>query len=287
MLSSVRRRFTYANVVATFALVFAMSGGALAASKYLITSAKQIKPSVVASLKGKAGPAGAQGAAGPQGPTGAAGAKGENGAAGATGMNGEPGKEGPPGTNGKSGKNVVVGEFTGKEGNCGEGGSSFEQEGSGTKRYTCNGSPWTVGGHLPAGKSETGTWIFHGAIDIENEEDVSISFPIPLAAPLSGEECPEGADCQVHFIRPGETPPAGCAGGSVEDPKASPGNLCVYAQELFGATATGKPLVNPEKTETPLLVDHGAGRSGAILRLRTEGENTPSASGVWIVTAPE
>src|SRR6202035_5866038 len=65
MLSFVRRRFTFANVALTVALVFAMSGGAFAASKFLITSTKQIKPSVLAQLKGKAGPAGAAGSAGP------------------------------------------------------------------------------------------------------------------------------------------------------------------------------------------------------------------------------
>jgi hypothetical protein len=52
-----RRRLGYANVVATVALVFAMSGGAFAASKYLLTSTKQIKPSVLAKLKGNRGPA--------------------------------------------------------------------------------------------------------------------------------------------------------------------------------------------------------------------------------------
>jgi len=47
-----RRRFSYANVAATLALVFSMSGGALAANHYLINSTKQIKPSVLKKLKG-------------------------------------------------------------------------------------------------------------------------------------------------------------------------------------------------------------------------------------------
>jgi hypothetical protein len=77
-----RRRITYANVVATLALFFALSGGAIAASHYLITSTKQIKPSVLKKLKGNAGKTGATG------PTGAAGATGKEGAKGSTGPEG-------------------------------------------------------------------------------------------------------------------------------------------------------------------------------------------------------
>jgi hypothetical protein len=47
VLHRIRLRFTYANVAATLALVFSMSGGALAASHYLITSKKQIAPKVL------------------------------------------------------------------------------------------------------------------------------------------------------------------------------------------------------------------------------------------------
>lgn len=82
MLSNIRRRLTYANVAATFALVFSMSGGALAATHYLIGSKKQISPKVLKELKGNAGARGATGASGPQGPAGAQGPQGAAGAAG-------------------------------------------------------------------------------------------------------------------------------------------------------------------------------------------------------------
>jgi hypothetical protein len=45
-----RRHITYANVTATLALVFAMSGGALAAKHYLVTKTNQISPKVLQSL---------------------------------------------------------------------------------------------------------------------------------------------------------------------------------------------------------------------------------------------
>ncbi len=152
MFSAVRARFTYANVVATLALVFAMSGGAYAASRYLITSTKQISPKVLKSLRGAngsngiAGPAGAVGAAGavgPQGPAGTVGAKGETGAAGAPGAPGAAGKKGEP------------------------------------------GSPWTAGGTLPVGATETGGVSYHGPG--EQTLFLPMSFSIPLAAELNEE----------------------------------------------------------------------------------------------------
>ncbi len=65
-----RRRLSYANVTATLALVFAMSGGALAANHYLINSTKQINPKVLKKLKGSTGKTGAAGATGATGPKG-------------------------------------------------------------------------------------------------------------------------------------------------------------------------------------------------------------------------
>lgn len=62
-----------------------MSGGALAASHFLITSTKQISPKVRQQLTGKTGPAGPQGAPG------------------ASGAQGSPGPQGPQGSQGPQG----------------------------------------------------------------------------------------------------------------------------------------------------------------------------------------
>jgi hypothetical protein len=75
----IRRHINYANIVATLALLFAMSGGALAANHYLLSSTKQISPKLLKKLKGKTGKTGATGPAGPSGAAGAAGATGPSG----------------------------------------------------------------------------------------------------------------------------------------------------------------------------------------------------------------
>ena len=87
------RRLNYANVTATLALFFAMTGGALAAKHYLINSTKQINPKVLKALKGNRGRAGAAGATGTPGKEGL------------TGKEGKEGKEGPAGP-------VVLGGIT-------------------------------------------------------------------------------------------------------------------------------------------------------------------------------
>jgi hypothetical protein len=108
-----RRRFTYANVAATLALVFSMSGGALAANNYLLASTNQDTPGVLKLAQnagatsvegrgnegdqgngGKGGKAGPTGPTGPTGATGEAGKEGKAGATGPTGATGEAGKEG-------------------------------------------------------------------------------------------------------------------------------------------------------------------------------------------------
>jgi len=96
---------TYANVVATLALVFAMGGSAVAASHYLITSKKQISPKALKEIAaaGKTGAPGANGAAGARGPEGPQGPQGNPGVNGTNGKDGTNGAEGPKGTTGLPG----------------------------------------------------------------------------------------------------------------------------------------------------------------------------------------
>src|ERR1700730_6559427 len=115
-----RKHFSYANVVATAALVLSMAGGAVAASHYLIPSTKQSSPTVLNKLKGRRGPTGPRGPnlisstkqitpgvlrklrgrrgrAGPQGPAGSIGPQGPEGPQGGRGGQGPRGEQGPPG----------------------------------------------------------------------------------------------------------------------------------------------------------------------------------------------
>jgi hypothetical protein len=146
MLSAIRRRFNATGFVAVLALVFALSGGAYAAGRYVITSTKQISPKVLKSLQGKAGAAGVAGATGATGPAGATGPGGATGSAGATGPAGAAGPQGPQGPQGVAGA------------------TGFTKT-------------------LPSKATETGAWVAEsGASAIVR---FAISFPIPLDTPIA------------------------------------------------------------------------------------------------------
>jgi hypothetical protein len=244
-------------IISIVALVAALGGGAYAASSNNSGQAtasakakqgKQGKPG----KPGKTGPAGPQG---PAGPAGLAGAKGDTGAAGANGTNG---------TNGTNGVSVTTSPAS--IGECPSGGIKVSSASPTTK--VCNGTTGFTE-TLPGEKTETGSWAVGVTAEFDNFlKRAALSFAIPLAAPL--------AQSQVHFVKVGEVAPTpGCTGGTAEEPKADPGNLCVY--QGGGPQFTFVSLNNPG-TEAP-----GAGTTGAILQLN--GAEESSALGTWAVTA--
>jgi hypothetical protein len=250
MPARIRSRLTYANVTATLALVFAMSSGALAAKHYLISSTKQISPKVLKALKGRTGSTGPAGQTGPKGKAGPA------------------GKQGKPGANGAG---VTSRAFAGIAGHCTQGGAEFTATNDTT--FACNGSegkegsPWTAGGTLPSGKTETGTWAF-----VSNAEGLiraPLSFSIPTKEPL--KRTLGGAP--VELLEPGEEDPIdthpGCP-GTVDKPEADPGVICVYA----------------EKLEDPLYGQGPPRTSGVVLIFKSSSSASKTDEGTWAVTAP-
>ena len=238
MFSTLRTRFGIPGVISVMALVFAMFGGAYAASN------SSDGGKATASAKAKKGPRGPKG---PKGDTGPAGSAGPQGPAGPAGAKGDAGNPGSPGANGKS-----VALINEAPGDCDGGGFTYEVEGSGKENEVCNGeegtegSPWTVGGTLPSGATETGVW---GSSIPENGTGAGklyypISIPIPLA------EAPEPI-----FVGPTEASKLGCPGRGGADggasesfpatgkyeptiPRADPGKLCVYAGAMEETTVS-------------------------------------------------
>ena len=148
MFASIKRHLNVPLFVSIAALVFAMVGGAYAA-----TGGGGGK--ATASAKGKKGPRGPRGPAGPAGPAGpqgSAGAKGSDGAQGPKGDKGDTGNQGAPGKNGIDGK------------------------------------PWTAGGTLPEEGTVTGIYgppvpaLTFPNIMVENTVyQLPISFFLPIS----------------------------------------------------------------------------------------------------------
>jgi Collagen triple helix repeat (20 copies) len=271
MFSPLRNRFGIPGVISVIALVFAMFGGAYAASN------NSGGGKATASAKGKPGPPGPRGKTGKTGPAGPAGPQGPAGANGAKGDTGAPGSNGTNGSNGASVTNTVVPTSSAT---CGHLGGAEFKVGSGAPTTACNGKegeegeegpqgePWTAGGTLPPGATETGSWAF----DV-NEAGVEvlepISFPIKLSALIS--------EAHVHY---GIEEPAfhSICSGTILNPTAPPGELCVYQSpvEFLGADLKG---VFPLGSEG----DEGAARVGATLAFVTTA--APGYGiGSWAVT---
>jgi hypothetical protein len=226
-------------IVAVVALVAALGGTAIAAVGLTGKQKKEVKK-IAKKFAGKQGPAG------PQGPPGA------------TGKDGSPGGQGPAGKNGKS---VISGVET-PGGNCSDGGYWFEIEGSGSKDYVCNGGAGSGGGGSTLGAGETimGLWSF----STQNIRPyATISYPLQV---------PPGAYSNVVWVGVGETEPTNCP-GTVEEPKAAPGVLCVYAEQL----------VDTEFSFPEFVFTSSA--AGVTLEFSAEPGDESRGRGSWALTA--
>ncbi len=273
MLERVRKHLTPSTFIAVIALVFAVTGGAFAASSnggggspshatLTASAAKAKKKAAPKPVRGPAGPKGATGAAGAAGatgpagaggPAGPAGAKGETGATG-TGTQGGKGETGSPGASVTS-KVVATGVATCDE----QGGAEFTVEGK--KTTACNGTTGFTE-TLPVGKTETGVWA---APMITTPYSTvagygAISFTIPLSAAPT-----------VAYINPGQAGKehATECPGTLEKPEATEGFLCVYAVNNAFAEF---------EEATPYTV-------GAYLSFHEGLHAGFTANGTWAVTA--
>ena len=293
---SAREPFGKAGLtVAIVALVAAIGGTALAAAKLNSTQKKE----VTSIAKKYAGKSGTNGTNGPPGEKGAAGTNGTNGTNGTDGKNGEPGE------------GVAISKINSPS--CeGQAGVKFSNKSGEGK--ACNGQTGFTK-TLPPGKTETGAWTMSpvpvqfrcvadpGAGNWEDSscfteatvpgegnferEDLahtkgsafaSISFPIPLGAPL-----PETA---VHYIKEGETT-AQCT-GTPEAPSAEQGNLCVYERFTSGLKTNEAIIFTPSAGFFGIPTEDGAGVSGAGIYLpMPAGQGGGIAIGAWAVTEVE
>lgn len=271
MLQRLHQRLGTAGMaVAVIALIAALGGTALAASGAL-TGKQKKEVEKIAKKVSKPGPAGAAGANGTNGKDGAEGKQGPEGKAGTNGTNGTNGDDGEPG------KSVEALAIDPGEPECEEqGGAEYSVEGSGEFTQVCNGkegSPWTAGGTLPPGATETGSWAFNqdlktftvevGGVEEEiTVGDDPILVPIGFAVPISGAMEPphlhfdEGTALPCQFFNAQNELRNGTAG----NPKAKPGELCVFTSAA-GLTGTSfREISSIAGAELP-----GANRAGAML----------------------
>ena len=230
-------------IVAVVALVAALGGGAYAASGLNGKQKKEVKKF---SKKFSKQFSKKFAKTGPTGPAGPAGANGANGAKGANGTNGEKGAAGANGTNG-----------------------TFSTE------------------PLPKGETLTGVWgvNVYGVSAGSSENVLAISYPIQVSP----------APTTLLFIFVGEgaftyNPITGAPGpamgppeyeafcpGSIAEPEAEEGALCLYREEFSNATIdfgapTGR-LASPDPV------------SGATVPITNEIGGDGYLAGSWAVTA--
>jgi hypothetical protein len=127
------------------------------------------------------------------------------------------------------------------------------------------GTPAPVGGRLPAGKTVVGAFAVGSGTGAYPRDAISFGGYRIDPAP------------ETTYVGAGQQAPPECAGGTAADPRAAPGNLCVYAA-VHGGTVEFQGIASP-------LTDHqGEGAPfGAVVWMQCSG-GPCFVEGSWAVT---
>ena len=245
-----RKRPSPGTVLALIAIVLACGGSAFAGSQI---TGRQIKDKSIelkdlskSARKALRGNRGPRGIAGPTGPQGPPGLQGLQGQRGAIGPTGPTGPAGPTGAQGTS---------------------IFD------------------GGTLPSGKTITGAWggRYIAALAGNQQNSYLLSYGFPLKAPQKLR------DSDVQFGA-GTGGPVGDADpvctGSVANPTAPAGKVCIYVNEGPNGTRSNSTLTGFKLSAAGVNTDADA--HGFMVRMVDAGTvpGTVRAEGTWAYTAP-
>jgi hypothetical protein len=167
-------------------------------------------------------------------------------------------------------------------GTCAEGSAIRTISETGTvvcQTATGGGGGETVFPTLPSGKTETGVWAIPSMKLPEGwTATVPYSFTIPLATKLTNTKAIYQAKAKTDCEAKSEPEKAECltqlterCPGTVIEPKAAAGFLCIYQNTLVNATFLGASSLS---------------KAGGALNLSVEANVFASGNGAWAVTAP-
>jgi hypothetical protein len=128
---------------------------------------------------------------------------------------------------------------------------------------------------LPPGKTLTGSWSASTKVDANLEwAEGAISFAMPLAS---------APDVLVVPNDPNVPVPAGCS-GTIANPHARPGKLCIFVGWTFNAITQGH--INGTYSPDSPVGAGGAGPHGSVVVVRAANTGVVEAAGTYAVTAP-
>jgi hypothetical protein len=157
----------------------------------------------------------------------------------------------------------IAKKFAGEQGPVGPAGPQGPPGSPGANGQNgAQGPPGPLLEALEKGQTVTGAWSF--ANFATGEEVITISYPFRLESALPTSD--------IVFLEEGEEETADCP-GTVEDPQAALGKLCLYQQPIGAEVVMQTALFWPTSMTTGVS-------------LGVKGQAGPAGIGSWALTAP-